>query len=79
MALVLGKYFSKDRNLDLNEPILKPVNFDDHHHLEGPSSTPTDVALGLDTLEEAREHSVSGSVSGGDADDFDYEIQEDEL
>ncbi|KAH9294427.1 hypothetical protein KI387_040363, partial [Taxus chinensis] len=35
-------------NLDLNEPVLEPVTFDDGDPLEGSSSTPADAELGLD-------------------------------
>jgi hypothetical protein len=35
-------------NLDLNEPVLEPVTFDDGDPLEGSSSTPTDAQIGLD-------------------------------
>ena len=30
-------------NMDLNDPVLEPVTFDDGHPLEGSSSTPVDA------------------------------------
>jgi hypothetical protein len=41
-------------NLDLNEPMLEPITFDDGDPLEGSSSTPVDANLGLDIEEEER-------------------------
>jgi hypothetical protein len=38
-------------NLDLNELVLEPITFDDGHPLEGSSSIPADVDLGLDIEE----------------------------
>jgi hypothetical protein len=35
-------------NLDLNEPVLEPVTFDDGDPLEGSSSTSTDAQIALD-------------------------------
>jgi hypothetical protein len=35
-------------NLDLNEPMLEPVTFDDGDPLEGSSSTSTDARIALD-------------------------------
>jgi hypothetical protein len=35
-------------NLDLNEPVLKPITFDDDDLREGSSSTPVDANLRLD-------------------------------
>ena len=39
-------------NLDLNDPMLKLVTFDDGDAVEGSSSTPADVKLTLDIEEE---------------------------
>ena len=36
-------------NLDLNEPVLEPVTFDDGDTVEGSSSTPADAEMTLDT------------------------------
>jgi hypothetical protein len=58
-------------NLDLNEPVLEPVTFDDGDPLEGSSSTPADADLGLDIEEE--EDGGESSGSGGDFDDSDME------
>lgn len=42
-------------NLDLNEPMLELVTFDDGDPLEGSSSTSIDAYLGLDIEEEQEE------------------------
>ena len=39
-------------NLDINEPVLEPITFDDGDTLEGSSSTPVDAEITLDTKEE---------------------------
>ena len=39
-------------NMDLNEPMLEPVTFDDGDTLEASSSTPADAKITLDTEEE---------------------------
>ena len=36
-------------NLDLNEPVLESVTFDDGNTVEGSSSTPADAEMTLDT------------------------------
>jgi hypothetical protein len=41
-------------NLDLNEPVLEPVTFDDGDPLEGSSSRPADAQIALDIEEEER-------------------------
>jgi hypothetical protein len=58
-------------NLDLNEPVLEPVTFDDGDPLEGSSSTPTDAQTALDIEEED-----GGESSGGDADFDDYVMED---
>jgi hypothetical protein len=52
-------------NLDLNEPLLELVTFDDGDPLQGSSSTPADADLGLDMDEEEGEN----NGGGGDLDD----------
>lgn len=56
-------------NLDLNEPVLEPVTFDDGDHLEGSSSTPTDIEIRLDIEEDV------GENNGNDV-DFDDDDME---
>ena len=41
-------------NMDLNDPVLEPVRFDDSDILEGSSSTPVDAEATMDTREERR-------------------------
>jgi hypothetical protein len=50
--------------------MLELVTFDDGDHLEGSSSTPTDVEIGLDIEEEDGGES---NDSGGNSDVFDME------
>jgi hypothetical protein len=57
-------------NLDLNEPVLEPITFDDGYPLEGSSSTPTDAQIALYIEEDG------GESSGSDA-DFDDCVMED--
>jgi len=45
-------------NLDLNEPVLKPITFDDGDPLEGSSTTSTDAQIALDIEEEEEERTV---------------------
>jgi len=42
-------------NLDLNEPVLEPITFDDGDPLEGSSTTSTDAQIALDIEEEEEE------------------------
>lgn len=42
-------------NLDLNEPMLEMVTFEDGGHLEGLSFRPIDADIGLDIGEEVKE------------------------
>jgi hypothetical protein len=61
-------------NLDLNEPMLEPITFDDGDPLEGSSSTPTHANLVLYIEEE------DGGESSGSGDDFvDSNMEEDYL
>jgi hypothetical protein len=59
-------------NMDLNEPMLEPVTFDDDNPLEESSSTAADVQTGLDIEKELED---GGESSGGDA-DFDDDDME---
>ena len=63
-------------NMDLNDPVLEPVTFDDEtQHLEGSSSTPTnatpDLGLGIED-EDGVESNGSGSDGDYDIEDMDY-------
>ena len=63
-------------NLDLNEPVLEPVTFDDGDTVEGSSSTPTDAEVTLDTEEEDAVEESSGEHDDHDDDsvaDYDDE------
>jgi len=61
-------------NMDLNEPVLEPVTFDNGDTLEGSSSTPADAEMTLDTEEEdaAEENSDDHDDEYSDV-DFDDE------
>jgi hypothetical protein len=52
-------------NFDLNEPVLEPVTFDNGDPLDGSSSTPVDVKVGL-TIEEEKEDGEECSGNGAD-------------
>ena len=63
-------------NMDLNDPVLEPVTFDDEtQHFEGSSSTPTnaaaDLELGIDE-EDGVQSDGSGSDGDYDIEDMDY-------
>ena len=61
-------------NLDLNEPVLEPVTFDDGDTVEGSSSTPTDAKMTLNTEEEDATEKSSGDHDDEQSDDdFDDE------
>eukprot|EP00253_Pinus_taeda_P002694 PITA_02694 len=63
-------------NMDLNDPMLEPVRFDDGDTVEGSSSTLADAEATLDTGEEdaAEESSGDHDDEGNDVDfDDDYE------
>jgi hypothetical protein len=62
-------------NLDLNEPVLEPVTFDDGDPLEGSSSTLTDAQIALD-IEEEEEEEDRGEHSGSDVDLDDYGLED---
>ena len=49
-------------NMDLNDPVLEPVRFDD---LEGSTSIPTDVEATMDTGEEEDAEESSGDHDDG--------------
>jgi hypothetical protein len=57
--------------LDLNEPVLEPVTFDDGDPLEGSSSTPANAQIAMDIEEE--EDGGESSGSNVDLDDYDME------
>jgi hypothetical protein len=59
-------------NLDLNEPVLEPVTFDDGDPLKGSSSTPTDAQIALDIEEEDGGESTGSDVNLDDYDMEDY-------
>jgi hypothetical protein len=56
-------------NLDINEPVLESVTFDDGDPLEGSSSTSTDAQIALDIEEDGGKS--TGSVTN--LDDYDTE------
>jgi hypothetical protein len=60
-------------NLDINEPMLEPINFDDGDHLEGSSFTLADTHIALDIEEEEEEDGGESSGSDVDLDDCDME------
>ena len=55
-------------NMDLNDPVLEPVRFDDGDILEGSSSTPTDAEATMDTEEEENAEESSGDHHDEDID-----------
>ena len=56
-------------NLDLNDPVLEPVSFDDSDPLEGSSSTPADIDP---IMVEEEEESSDEFVDSGMEEDEDY-------
>ena len=52
-------------NMDLNDPVLEPVRFDD---LEGSASIPADAKATMDTGEEEDVEESSGDHDDGDSD-----------
>ena len=60
-------------NMDLNDPVLEPVRFDDVDIVKGSSSTPADVEATMDTREEE-----DAEESSGDHDDEDIEVDSDD-
>lgn len=60
-------------NMDLNDPVLEPVRFDDDDIVEGSSSTPVDVEATMDTGEEE-----DAEESSGDHDDEDNDVDFDD-
>jgi hypothetical protein len=67
-------------NMDLNDPVLEPVTFEDDIPLEGSSSTATDPVpqIGLDDhaeLLEIGEESSGDDVDFGD-DEYDMELDD---
>ena len=64
-------------NLDLNDPVLEPVTFDDGDPLEGSSSTTIDAQILLDIEEEEEEEEDGEESSGEDTDiDDDYFMED---
>ena len=61
-------------NLDLNDPMLEPMTFDDCDPLEGSSSTPTnnDPQMVEEEEEEEEEESNDEFVDSGMEEDKDY-------
>ena len=59
-------------NLDLNDPVLEPVTFDDSDPLEGSSSTPADIDPRMVEEEEEEEESNDEFVDSGMEEDEDY-------
>ena len=55
-------------NLDLNDPMLEPVTFDDSDPLEGSSSTPADIdpRMGGEEEEEEKEEESSDEFVDSD-------------
>jgi hypothetical protein len=64
-------------NLDLNEPVLEPVTFNDGDTVEGLSSTPANAEMTLDTEEEdAAEESSSEHDDHDEDSDVDYDDED---
>jgi hypothetical protein len=67
-------------NVDLNDPVLGPVIFEDDIPLEGSSSTATDLVpqIGLDG--HAEQSKIGGESSGDDVDfdDDEYDMEPDD-
>ena len=55
-------------NMDLNEPLLEPVTFDDVDTIEGSFSTPANAKMTLDTEEEDAIEESSGEHDDHDED-----------
>ena len=60
-------------NMDLSDPVLEPVRFDD---IEGSTSTPADAEATMDTGEE--EDAEESSGESGDHDDEDIDADSDD-
>ena len=64
-------------NLDLNDPVLEPVRFDDGDTIDGSSSTPADAKMTLDTEEEDATEESNGDHYDQDSDvDFDDDYED---
>jgi hypothetical protein len=59
-------------NLDLNDPVLEPITFDDGDPLEGSSSIAADAQIAVDIEEEE-----DGEESNGEDTDIDDHVMED--
>ena len=61
-------------NLNLNDPVLEPVTFDDSDPLEGSSSTPADIDPQMveEEEEEEEEDNSDEFVDSGMEEDEDY-------
>jgi hypothetical protein len=59
-------------NLDLNDPVLEPITFDDGDPLEGSSSTTTNAQ----DIEEEKEEEDGEESSGEDTDIDDYFMED---
>ena len=63
--------------MDLNDPVLDPVRFDNGDTVEGSSSTPADAETTLDTGEEDAAEESSGDHDDEDSDaDFDDDYED---
>ena len=60
-------------NLDLNDPVLEPVTFDDGDPIEGSFSTATNSQIALDIEEEEEEETRESTSSDVILDDYDME------
>ena len=62
-------------NMDLNDPVLEPVTFDDGDPLEGSFSTPIDVDTRLGMEDEDNDNDDGGESSGSGADFVDFDME----
>ena len=61
-------------NMDLNDPVLEPVTFEDDIPLEGSSSTTTDSVPQIGVDDHVEQPEIGGESSGDDV-DFDDDIE----
>ena len=64
-------------NMDVNDPVLEALRFDDGDTVEGSSSTPADAQTTVDTGEEEDVEESSGDRDDEDSDvDFDNDYED---
>ena len=65
-------------NMDLNDPVLEPITFENDIPLEGSSSTTTDRVLQIGLDDHVEEPEVWGESNGDDTDFDDDDMEPDQ-